>query len=294
MELYYDIPHLLKAYRDSYSLSQLDLAIIVGVDERSVRRWESGKSKLKDIHEIAIVRQLKIPYKVIRLLNASIPVLFNIITKRYSMSEYFSEFFNSTVFFEDDPDEITTDQLKAFKGADEIQNIIDYDQSIYNAPNNVKFEVIKKATELLPELNLYVTDIFGFHTGHLATLPLKQVIYEKLKNRIIHEGQINTRDLIRPANETQISLYVYSIYCACGDTTHKLLPKAIENFKYLRSNLLNYESSLSGYAVTLDGNNLAIKLKMTKVFESLEEQLTFKTEFIPTFFEINIMDLKLP
>jgi transcriptional regulator with XRE-family HTH domain len=291
MKLYSNIRELLKDYREQLGVNQDYIADKLRISERTFRRWESDKKPITLDNEHAITENLHIPFIVIRALNADIPVLYNIKSRRYSLSQVSRELFVKDLFKSVTLNQIG-ERIKIIEKDKEITNILNYDQGVYNTDKPIPKFLIKYASEILPELNFYVKDNFGYYSGHLVIFPIRESTYIQLKEGLISEGELKKNDLIKPEINTKVSLHVSSIYCDCLDTCIVLLKKALCNFSSLRQTRLHPDSTISGYVVTIDGSELANKFGLTKIFEKYEEKLKFQTEFTPTFFESRIEKLK--
>jgi transcriptional regulator with XRE-family HTH domain len=288
MKTYRNIRELLKDYRQDKIISQDTLSDILGVSERTIRRWETDKNSVMLENEFAITEKLKIPFFVVHNLNVEIPISYNIKTRRYSLSEFSKELLDKNLLFQAVDNKL--DRIKKIDNFREIESILSYDHTIYNTDRPVKKSLLRTASEYLPELNLFAKDYFGYYAGHLVTLPIKMESYQDLRKSLISEGDLSSNDL---SGNQNIALYVYSVYCDCTDTCILLFKKTIRELNLLRNSKFPPETIISGYAVTKDGAELANKLNFEKVFDDKDEQERYHTEFIPTFYETTLEKIRI-
>ncbi len=228
MKKYYSLGELFKDYRQFKSYSQTELASILDVDVRTIIRWEKNETLINLNLEKEIVELLNIPYQIIRNLNTdnAIPVYFDIKTRTYSLSALMMKaesvsWYNSNLPVEDE-------RIHYLSKDSDIEFVTDI-QEMYKNLKPIKPELVRKAAELLPELNLVLHDQSGYYAGHITILPLKYDSYEKIKNRTMNEGSLTLSDFTTQFDETPLVFYFYSLY---ADT--------IENSYYLMNRLLSY------------------------------------------------------
>ena len=292
MILYPNIKDLLTDYQKTFGISQPLGEETFNVSGRTTESREDSENRIDIKNEHVIAEKLKIPFAVIHCLNADIPVSYNIKTRRYFLPRYSKDFFNKEL--EKLPGQLNiAERINTIKNEKETDNILEYDHNIYATNNPVKKSVILKAIEVLPELNLYAKDSFGFYAGHLVVFPIKKETYNLLRAGTITEGDLTESDLESHSENKFTSLYINSVYCSCPEITIMLFRKAIQNLKSIKDSHFAPEAIISGYVVTKDGAELATKSGFRKVFENQEEHEDFKTEYIPMFFEFKIGDLKL-
>ncbi|MEQ9289338.1 MAG: hypothetical protein RIG77_20590 [Cyclobacteriaceae bacterium] len=291
MKLYTTIAELLNDYISYNGWKKVDLARHLGVDYKNVQRWLSDSNRLSSEFEHLLVEKLNLPFQVIHNLNAdySIPVSYNIRTRRFSISEV-SKSPIDREFLASQKDDIKIYKAEPITSEADIKAILDYDHSIYDTSVPLPSILIEQSSQLLPELNLIVKDTLGYYCGHLITIPIKQAPYQKLRSDLLSEGDLRIEDLSRPNESVTMSFHFYSVYGTCTDTSTLLLKKAL---RYFNSHKFNPECILSGYAVTADGIEIAQKLGFNTVFENHKEFEEYNTERIPTFFEqkIGVLDL---
>ncbi|HEY0757360.1 MAG TPA: helix-turn-helix transcriptional regulator [Ktedonobacteraceae bacterium] len=74
------LSQILIIYRDSHKLTQEELAKLLDVEPRTLRRWETGETVLTDTHDLKqIADRLGIPYENLGIASSSyIPLPLNI------------------------------------------------------------------------------------------------------------------------------------------------------------------------------------------------------------------------
>jgi len=55
--------------------------------------------------------------------------------------------------------------------------------------------VIKKASAILPDLNLIAFDYWGHYVGHIVCLPIKRDIYGQIRRERAFEGYLTTENM---------------------------------------------------------------------------------------------------
>jgi hypothetical protein len=96
----------------------------------------------------------------------------------------------------------------------------------------LKAEIIKKATKILPELNLVIYDYSGFYAGHITVLPLKHDIYIKIRNQEMNEGNLKLHDLTFDLTEKPLVFYFYSLYADSIDNAYYMINRILTFFKH--------------------------------------------------------------
>lgn len=237
MKRYESIGELLIDYREINNLSQADFAEMLNVDSRTVQRWEHGQTLVKSEKEEEIVVATFLPYQLIRNLNSAIviPTYYDFRIRKYSSTEFSTELPDANWF------------KKEFHIKNENVRKIDYDFDIkhlkrflevqQDVPKN-NLEAIKKAIEILPELNLIVTDDSGYYAGHTIMFPISEATFEKLKNKEMTEEQISVKDLVNYKTQEKAIFYNYDI---ATDNNFNLYYLLNQNLKfYSELNDVNY------------------------------------------------------
>ena len=233
MKKYTSLGELLLDYRKQNNLSQSDLAIQLDVDVRTVLRWEKNETLLKSDKEEELVDITFIPYQVIRNLNApvSIPTYYDLDLRRYSLSLISNDLPEAD--WVKDKRTIKSDRLRTIKYDADIDSIIRcslFQKEIFKP---IQKDIIKKAVQLLPELNIVIYDSSGYYSGHSIFLPITFDLYQKIRNRTMKEEDITINDLIDYKNVENPVFYAYDIQTDCN-----------ENLFYIGGEILSFFETL--------------------------------------------------
>ena len=246
MKRYNNLSEILIDYRGHKGIAQIDLAGILDVDVRTVSRWEKGVSLIKPDKEKAFAEILFIPYMVLRHLNSEnpLPVYYNFNERIYSLNAIGKKIVDSSVFKIDLP---ADDQEVSVPGKEEDYSFVN---RIVEAKGKVPYAsefMLKKAVSLLPELNLILFDQAGTYAGCMAVLPLKQKVYEKIKNNELNETVITARDLVDNVEREPFVYFYYVLYADSFGSTYYLTRHL---FSQLQNNSHKQDSIFAGVSCT--------------------------------------------
>lgn len=283
--LFENIGNLLRSYRDIKNLSQLEFADLLQVSLKTIERWENCNNVIKErnIHDIADFTG--IPIFVLILLNNSYPIYYNIITRKYYVTQDEIKMKEPSLIKYEEIKKDFHYKIHEINTTTQVEDIIKYDHEIYPTSNSMKKDTVIKAASLLPELNFTLHDKWGHYIGHSVCFPLLKDTYNKILNREIEEGDLKNVDLC--ANDMINVLYFYSLYSCCIGCSLKIMRKIKSFLKFLDNEII-----IAGYSVTKDGNKLCKNLGMNIVFRNIDEFNQYKTEIIPTLWEIKIKDIR--
>jgi transcriptional regulator with XRE-family HTH domain len=230
MKKYSSLAELLKDYRDYHNLSQLDMAAKLDVDVRTVIRWEKNESLVKQEKEKDFVENLGIPHQVIRNLNTEkpIPIYFDFFRRVYSYSVLSQNVSSTSSFIKDM--ELETDRIHLISSEKDIE-FITYIQKLNKNSRPLKAELILKAAQMLPDLNLVIYSYSGFCAGHITILPLKYSSYQKIRNQEMLESNLDVNDFTFDLTIAPQVFYYYSLYADSVDNSYYLLNRVMSHFK---------------------------------------------------------------
>jgi transcriptional regulator with XRE-family HTH domain len=231
MKKYSTLAELLIDYRAYRNLSQIDFAALLDVDVRTVLRWEKNESLIKLEKEKIFTEIFGIPHQVMRNLNTDMPisVFYDIKRRVYSLSEI-SQMVESDSKYNAEV-EINSERIRLISRDSDFEFVTDIQKSDKNN-RPLKAEIIKKATNILPELNLIICDYSGFYAGHITILPLKYDIYAKIRNQEMDEGDLKLNDLTVSFTEKPLVFYFYSLYADSIDNAHYMINRILTHFKH--------------------------------------------------------------
>jgi len=292
MKRYVNVGQLLLDIRTCQKKTQLAMAEWLEVNERTYRRWEKDKNQIADHHVNRIAEITSIPFEVLVRLNHGYPTLYNINTRRYSLCPFDKDYINKKIlrlelFNTEEVGDITSlIHHPPFKR----DKLIDF--PIYPYRTRLNGDYLYYAAQLLPDLNIIITDPKGYYSGHIVTLPLAITTYELLKSGEISEYRLDryTMPIIQP--HTPIALHILSFF-AINTTYVYCLTKRLVHF--LLSSVphkLSSTSILSRYVITNDGAEFCKKFGMNLCRYGFGDFKEYSTETTPHFFEIPIFKIK--
>ncbi|MGL1886999.1 MAG: helix-turn-helix domain-containing protein [Reichenbachiella sp.] len=276
--VYYNWGEFFEALVKHHKLTKTDIARKLNVDVKSVRRWCQNKNRvhldnLKDIAEL-----FSWPLFPFLLLENNCPLNIDIETKRH-YTQPKEELF--TMAFHEDSSLYS--KVNTLNTIADIKKIKSYCHSVYATTNPLNQEVIQKAIEYLPGLNLIGYDYWGLYNSHLVVLPLTDKSYLKLKQHDIEEGNLGVADLCDPSKTPDATLYCYSLYSACNYSGSSLINKIVTSFKEMTHN-----HRIAFYEVTNHGNEIALKFNFDKIIENHKEKYLVNELDAPTLWECNL------
>ena len=281
MKIYTSIGELLIDFRELEKISQADLAAKFNVDVRTIIRWEKNETLLKPNKEEEMVDITFIPYQVIRNLNApvSIPVFYDFSIRKYSLSSLSKDLPN--------PNWIkntrnTTERLRTIKYDSDLNDIIRCTLIQPHITKPIPKDLVLKAINLVPELNLIIFDTSGYYSGHCVFLPLSRDFYNKIKNREITEADITIKDLIDYKKHPDPILYAYDICSDCNENYFFLVGSVLRFFKQLKQ-VYTYAAYTSRY----DSYDVNEALGLEIIWEDKMLQKEIKSLAPPRLYEGN-------
>lgn len=279
MKRYHSIGELLIDYRAFNELSQSDFAEKIDVDTRTVQRWERGETLVKSEKEEEIVVETFLPYQLIRNLNSAIviPTYYDFRIRKYSLDEISNSF----------PDAIW------FKKTFEIENtnvrVLDYNFDLKylkrflsfqkELPSTI-FKTIERAVELLPELNLIITDDAGYYAGHSIIFPINSDTYKKLLNKELKEDEIKPSDLIDYKRQETPVFYNYDITADNNFDIYYGIHRILKFFKNLEKTTYIY----CAYATRYDTLDVNKQIGLKKIWEEPPYIDKMGFEIFPRFY----------
>lgn len=282
MKQYFSIGELLIDYRQDRDLSQMDLSSQINVDIRTIQRWEKDITLIKPDKEKEIAVATLLPYQLIRNLNAAIPIptYYDFRIRKYALNELNNELPNAEWF---------KDQVPEFsKRIRTIEIVSDMDilrKDLLLQKNNnepISRNVLSRAIELLPELNLIIMDDFGNYSGHCITLPLNLETYEQLKNREISESDLTLSHLINfKTNDTPV-FFNYDITADCNANVFYLAHEYLSFFKNLSSSYF-----YCSYTMRYDSYTINEQLGLELIWKDPIQKDGLGLEYHPRFYAGN-------
>ena len=283
MKKYSTLGELLMEYRRINMMSQIDLATLFDVDIRTILRWEKNETLLKPEKEKLLADITFIPYQVIRNLNApvAIPTYYDFDLRKYSLSSI-SKDLPDADWIKEKIDK-TTDRIRSINTDVDIDYIIRFTNLQNNNQKATSKELIRAASNMLPELNIIVSDTSGNYAGHCVYLPLSLETYEKIKRREIKEKQLNVGDLVNYKHQKTPVFYCHSITADCN-----------ENFFFIIGAVLKFfrDTPLKNYIYALltsryDSYDMSKQLGVKLIWEDKEAKEKQKMIAAPRLYEGN-------
>jgi len=282
MKKYSSLGDLLLDYRKHNNISQQDFAIQFDVDVRTIIRWEKNETLLKSDKEEEMVDVTFIPYQVIRNLNApvSIPTYYDLDLRRYSLSLISNDLPEADWI--KDKRNIKSDRLRTIKFDSDIESIIRcslYQKQIFKPINK---DIIKKAIQLLPEINVIIYDTSGYYSGHCVFFPLSMELYKKIRNRTMKEADITINDLIDYKKVENPVFYAYDMTADCNENLHYIGGGMMNFFKKL-----DFPYTYASYTSRNDTYRINQQLGVSIVWEDKELQQVINSSAPPRLYEGN-------
>lgn len=282
MKQYFSLGSLLIDYRIDRSMSQLDLSLLTNVDVRTIQRWEKNITLIKPDKEKEIAEATLLPYQLIRNLNTSapIPTYYDFRIRKYSLTELNNEL----------PDASWLDgRVKEFsKRTRTIKpdtDMVILKQDLLLQKNNqdpISRNLLVRAVELLPELNLIIKDDFGNYSGHSIALPLKKEAYDLLVNRQMPVSDLNSAHLINYKNSELPVFLNYDITADCNDNVYYLSHEYLKFFKDFTR-----EYIYCAYTMRYDSYRLNEQLDMKLIWEDQVQKDALGLKYFPRFYSGN-------
>ena len=282
MKQYFSIGALLIDYRHDRDLSQLDLSSLINVDIRTIQRWEKDVTLIKPDKEKEIAEATLLPYQLIRNLNAAVPIptYYDFRIRKYALTELNNDL----------PDaRWLTDRVKEFsKRIRTIELKTDIEvlrKDLLLQKNNeepISRNLLSRAIDMLPELNLIITDDFGNYSGHCITLPLSLEAYKLLKNREMSDKDINVSHLANYKTMDKPIFFNYDITADCNANVFYLAHQYLSFFKGLTA---PYE--YCSHTMRYDSYKINEQLGLQLLWENPIQRDGLGLEYHPRFYAGN-------
>ncbi len=284
MKKYNSLGELLIDFRKENDLSQTDFAAQMNVDVRTVQRWEKDETLIKPEKEKALSNDTLLPYQLIRNLNAisPIPTYYDFRIRKYSLTRQNNELPDAD-WLKDRIHELSR-QIRPIEPENDIE-ILRRDlktQKFGEGP--LKLNLLKRAQELLPELNLIIMDRFDNYSGHSIFFPISAPCHRKLVRREIRPDQIQVEDLVNYKNMEEPVFLNYDITADCNDNIYFLAHQILKFFVDLPTDDYLFCSYTSRY----DSFELNKQIQLELVWEDPVEKNALGLEYHTRFYEGNL------
>ncbi len=285
MKKYNSIGKLFIDFRIFRKMSQTEFATKINVDIRTIQRWERNETLVKQEKEKEIVNVTLFPYQLIRNLNAltPIPTYYDFRINKYAITKNNIELPEASWFKSQLGN--STKRVRRFDFELDFDPILKYLNFHKDVPKNI-VQVIRESINILPEMNLIITDELGFYSGHTLIFPIKQKTFENLKSKKILENEITLSDLTNYKTLDQIIFYGYDITADCNDNMFYIVNHVL---RFLR-NLPNQNYIYCSTALRFDSYKLVDNLGLKIVWEEEKEKNNLGLEFSRRFQEGDFKD----
>lgn len=259
MKKYSSFGELLIDYRIYSNESQAEFASQIDVDIRTIQRWESDTTLVKQEKEADIVDVTLFPYQLIRNLNAitPIPTYYDFRINKYALTKLDNKLPEASWFKEQM--ENKTQRIRQFDFDKDFDYILKYMHFHKKCPKNIT-RVIDESTKILPEMNLIITDESGFYSGHSLVFPINHKTYKNLKTKRISESEITVSDLSKYQTQDQIIFYGYDITADCNNNMFYLVNQLLRFLRDLSNQNYLYCSTGLRYDTYKLVHNLGLKI----------------------------------
>jgi transcriptional regulator with XRE-family HTH domain/transposase len=229
LALYKSLGALIKDYRKRHQLSQESLAKRIGVSARALQRWETDRhrAQMDNLHDLA--EATGIPMPVCLALNADQPIWYSLRERRFAYSSIEIAHFKIENFLacreQSDRGEIVRyDPITTEK---QIGLVLASHGDLYGTAKPLAREAIRKATQLLPDLNFMAFDCWGHYVGHVICLPLAATVYHQLKKQNHWESALRSdlvSDILTPREGV---FFFYSAFVTSASVGYAELIRSI-------------------------------------------------------------------
>ena len=232
MKKYNSIGKLFIDYRIFRDLSQSDFASKIDVDIRTIQRWESNDTLVKQEKEEDIVNITLFPYQLIRNLNAlkPIPTYYDFRINKYALTKNNSELPEASWF--KGQLENKTKRVRLFNFEKDFDPILRYLKFHKEVPKNI-IQVIRESINILPEMNLFIVDELGFYSGHTLFFPINEQAFDNLKSKKIMERDLSLKDLVNYKFQDKVFLYGFDISADCNHNIFYIFNQVLRFFRDL-------------------------------------------------------------
>jgi len=280
MKQYFSIGELLIDYRQDHDLSQMDLSSLINVDIRTIQRWEKDITLIKPDKEKEIVEETLLPYQLIRNLNASVPIptFYDFRIRKYALNQLNNDLPNA-LWLKDRMQEFS----KRIRTIDLESDLEVLKKDLLLQKNNqdlISRNVLSRAIELIPELNLIIMDDFQNYSGHSIVLPLSSEAYFKLKSRKIRDTDLTVSDLVNYKTQEKPVFFNYDFTADCNDNVFYLAHQYLNFFKNIDNT--NYE--FCSYTMRYDSFKINQQLGLELLWEDSIQKDSLGLEFHPRFY----------
>jgi transcriptional regulator with XRE-family HTH domain len=284
MKKYNSLGELLIDFRKENDMSQTDFAAQMNVDVRTVQRWEKDETLVKPEKEKALANDTLLPYQLIRNLNAisPIPTYYDFRIRKYALTRLNKDLPDAD-WLKERIDELSK-QIRMIDPEKDIE-ILRRDlktQKLGESP--IRLNLLKRAQELLPELNLIIMDRFNNYSGHSLFFPISALCHRKLQRREMRPDQIQVEDLVNYKNRERPIFLNYDITADCNDNIYFLGHQILKFFVDLPTDDYVFCSYTSRY----DSYEINKQMHLDLIWEERVEKNALGLEYHPRFYEGNL------
>ena len=284
MKKYTSLGDLLIDYRKENELSQAEFASQMNVDVRTVQRWEKDETLIKPEKEKELADDTLLPYQLIRNLNATspIPTYYDFRIRKYSLTRL-NNALPDADWFKERMGELS-ERIRCIEPENDIEILRRDLKTQKYREDPLRLNLLKRASDFLPELNLIIMDQFGNYSGHSIFFPISDLCYRKLVRREIRPDQIRAEDLVNFRNRERPVFLNYDITADCNDNIFFLAHQILAFFLELPMDDYIFCSYTSRY----DSFKVNEQMKMELVWEEPVETDALGLEYHPRFYEGNL------
>ncbi len=284
MKKYNSLGELLVDFRKENDLSQSDFAAQMNVDVRTVQRWEKDETLIKPEKEKELAHDTLLPYQLIRNLNAisPIPTFYDFRIRKYALTRL-NKNLPDADWLKERLHELSK-QIRPIDPEKDIEILRRDLKTQKRGEGPLKLNLLKRAQELLPELNLIIMDRFDNYSGHSIFFPISALCHRKLVRREIRPDQIQVEDLVNYRNMERPVFLNYDITADCNDNIYFLAHQILKFFVELPNDdyvFCSYTSRYDSYEIN---NQMSLEL----IWEEPVEQDALGLEYHPRFYEGNL------
>ncbi len=288
MKRYEHAGELLLDLRTHLSRTQVEMAEWLKVEERTYRRWEKNQNLIADANIEDITHETGIPFEVLHRLNHEYPTLYNLCTRRYSVCPFDRDFVNKKILRRELLESREIGSILPLTSYPQFKRTSYVEFPVYPYEKEFSRRLLRICADLLPELNILITDPKNYYSGHLIAVPMKMDRYRLLREGEMAEYQIQPEDVADITPDEPVAIHILSFFATASTYAYCLAKRMVYFLLAAIPHRLHEESVLSRYVVTSDGAEFCRKFGMELIRWGYEDFQNLNTEVVPHFFELPI------
>jgi len=283
MERYTSVGALIRDCRKYLEQGQETFAESIGVDVRSLGRWERGEHVPDEENLLRLSRATLLAFEALLRLSHGFETHYNLRTHRFAYSPYERDFVSRRVVQTQLFDAPEDERIAEIDDADALPHILGHKRRVYAADRRATDSAIADAVRLARPLNWIARGAKGDYVGHVVAFPLGPAGIAGLSDRAMREGQLSAPHFVPLTSRRLAAIHMYSFYACNSGVAYALLRRFVRSLLIQWPHLAAVDCVLSRYAVTADGVDLASEMGLALQYEDVDEWRRARTEVTPQF-----------